>query len=202
MSDWLERELARGLAPMAAPDVLKIRLGFAPAARWEFPRMALALAAAVVMMIGGGYAASRTAALDSREFAARELCGAETAEFASTDPVAIAPWLPKELHNEAPHREALHREAGLETPLRPLDDVHLTGVPLTGVPLAGARLIRRRSVPVAALGSQVIAGRATLLVAHAGSAVAGTHNGTPGFQMPAHALAATPEAGCLPCHSL
>jgi hypothetical protein len=184
MSDWLERELARGLAPVAAPDVLKIRLGFAPARRWEFPRVALAVAAAVVMIIGGGYAASRTAALDSRELAARELCTAETAELASSDPVAIAPWL----HREALHREALHREDGLEIPLRPVDGVHLTG----------ARLTRRRGVPVAAPGVQVIAGKATILVAHAGSAV----QGTPGFQMPAHALAATPEAGCLLCHSL
>jgi hypothetical protein len=182
MSDWLERELARGLAPVAAPDVLKIRLGFAPARRWEFPRVALALAAAVVMIIGGGYAASRTAALDSRELAARELCGAQTVEFASTDPVAIASWLHKELHKE------LHRTSGVEISLRPVDGVHLTG----------ARLIRRRGVPVAAIGFQVNAGKATVLVAHAGSAVAGT----PGFEMPGQALAASPEPGCLLCHSL
>ena len=182
MSDWLERELARGLAPVAAPEILKIRLGFAPARRWEFPRVALAVAAAVVMIIGGGYAASRTAALDSRELAARELCGAETVEFASTDPVAIAAWLHKELHKE------LHREGGVEIPLRPVEGVHLTG----------ARLIRRHGVRVAAVSLQVRAGNATVLVARAGSAV----GGTPGFEMPGHALAATTEAGCLACHSL
>jgi hypothetical protein len=70
MSDWLERELSRALAPVAAPDALRIRLGFAPAKRWVFPRVALAVAAAVVMIIGGGYAASRTAALDLRREAA------------------------------------------------------------------------------------------------------------------------------------
>jgi len=68
MSDWpeeeLARELARALTPVAAPRILRIRLGFAPAKRWEFPRVALAVAAAVVMIIGGGYAASRTATLD------------------------------------------------------------------------------------------------------------------------------------------
>ncbi len=66
MSDWLERELARGLAPAAAPDALAVRLGFGRAKRREFPRVALAIAAAIVMIIGAGYAAGRTAALDLR----------------------------------------------------------------------------------------------------------------------------------------
>jgi hypothetical protein len=66
MSDWLERELARDLAPVVAPPMLAIRLGLAPAQRWVFPRMALAVAAAVVLVIGGAYAAGRTAALDLR----------------------------------------------------------------------------------------------------------------------------------------
>jgi hypothetical protein len=66
MSDWLERELARGLTPVAAPLTLGTRLGFAPAKRWELPRMALAVAAAVILVIGGSYAASRTEALDLR----------------------------------------------------------------------------------------------------------------------------------------
>ena len=73
MSDWLERELARGLAPVAAPEALRIRLGLAPAKRWVFPRVALAVAAAVVLIIGAGYAAGRTAALDLRQTEAREL---------------------------------------------------------------------------------------------------------------------------------
>jgi hypothetical protein len=66
MSDWLERELARGLAPVVAPEALGTRLGLAPAKRWEVPRLALAVAAAVVLVIGGSYAASRTEALDLR----------------------------------------------------------------------------------------------------------------------------------------
>ena len=66
MPDWLERELARGLAPVATPDALGARLGLAPAKRWELPRLALAVAAAVVIVIGGSYAASRTEALDLR----------------------------------------------------------------------------------------------------------------------------------------
>ena len=69
MSDWLERELGRELAPVAAPEALGTRLGFAPAKRWEFPRLALAVAAAVVLVIGGSYAASRTEALDLRRAA-------------------------------------------------------------------------------------------------------------------------------------
>ena len=66
MSDWLERELASGLAPVAAPEALGTSLGFARAKRWEVPRLALAVAAAVVLVIGGSYAASRTEALDLR----------------------------------------------------------------------------------------------------------------------------------------
>jgi hypothetical protein len=66
MSDWLERELARGLAPVAAPESLGVRLGFERARRREFPRVALAIAAAIVMIIGAGYAAGRTSALDLR----------------------------------------------------------------------------------------------------------------------------------------
>jgi hypothetical protein len=66
MSDWLERDLARGLAPVAAPEALGTRLGLAPAKRWEVPRLALTVAAAVVLVIGGSYAASRTEALDLR----------------------------------------------------------------------------------------------------------------------------------------
>src|ERR1022692_1978353 len=69
MSDWLERELGRELAPVAAPEALGTRLGFAPAKRWEIPRLALAVAAAVVLVIGGSFAASRTEALDLRRAA-------------------------------------------------------------------------------------------------------------------------------------
>ena len=60
MSDWLERELARGLAPVAAPEALRIRLGLARAKRRAFPRVALTVAAAVALIIGGSVAAGRT----------------------------------------------------------------------------------------------------------------------------------------------
>ena len=77
MSDWLERELGRELAPVAAPEALGTRLGFAPAKRWEVPRLALAVAAAVVLVIGGSYAASRTEALDLRRAAGVSIRPAE-----------------------------------------------------------------------------------------------------------------------------
>src|ERR1035441_7697886 len=57
MSDWPERELGRELARVSAPEALGTRLGFTRAKRWEFPRLALAVAAAVVLVIGGSYAA-------------------------------------------------------------------------------------------------------------------------------------------------
>ena len=69
MSDWLERELTRGLAPVAAPEALRIRLGLAPVRRRVFPRVALTVAAAVVFIIGASVAAGRTAALDLRSAA-------------------------------------------------------------------------------------------------------------------------------------
>jgi hypothetical protein len=69
MSDWLERELARGLAPVAAPEALRIRLGLAPARRRKLPRVALSVAAAVTLIIGASVAAGRTAALDLRSAA-------------------------------------------------------------------------------------------------------------------------------------
>ena len=77
MSDWLERELGRELTREAAPDALGIRLGFAPVKRWEVPRLALAMAAAVVLVIGGSYAASRTEALDLRRTAGVSIRPAE-----------------------------------------------------------------------------------------------------------------------------
>jgi hypothetical protein len=77
MSNWLERELGRELTREAAPDALGIRLGFAPVKCWEVPRLALAVAAAVVLVIGGSYAASRTEALDLRRTAGVSIRPAE-----------------------------------------------------------------------------------------------------------------------------
>ena len=165
MSDWLERELARELAPVAAPGILGVRLGFAPAERREFPRALLAVAAAVVLVIVGGYAAGRTAALDLRQLAARELRGARTAEFAATHPAAVAARLRREFP--------------------PLAE---------GVPSAGTRLVRCDG----GADIRVPAGRAMVLLAHAGSAI----EGNPTFEVGSTALAVAPEAGCHLCHSL
>jgi hypothetical protein len=82
MSDWLERELSRALAPVAAPDGLRVRLGLAPANHREFPRMMIAVATAVLVIIGGGYAASQSAALDLRRESAVGLRPAEAGERA------------------------------------------------------------------------------------------------------------------------
>jgi hypothetical protein len=70
MSEWLEREIAREMAPVTAPDVLGARLGLRPSRRREWPRMMLALAAAVVVLIAGGYAAGRTNSRDLHQVAA------------------------------------------------------------------------------------------------------------------------------------
>ena len=60
MSDWLTEQLSQHLAPVRAPEELAVRLGFARAKRHQAPRMAVAIAAAVVMM-AGGLAANREA---------------------------------------------------------------------------------------------------------------------------------------------
>lgn len=88
MSDWLERELTRGLPPLTAPDALKIRLGLAPAPRRELPRGVLAVAAAVVMIIGGGYAAGRSSALDLRQNSARSLRFPKNVELVAFNPAS------------------------------------------------------------------------------------------------------------------
>jgi len=80
MSDWLERELSKDLAPVVAPQELGVRLGFAKAKRRVFPRTAFAVAAGIVMMMAGGVAASREARNGE-------------VEFVSVDRGAIAVWL-------------------------------------------------------------------------------------------------------------
>ena len=77
MSDWLEGQLAQHLKPVSAPAELGVRLGFAHAERRQFPRMAVAVAAAVVMM-AGGLAANR------------EARNGEVVEFVSADRGAIS----------------------------------------------------------------------------------------------------------------
>ncbi len=69
MSDWLERELAREMAPVEAPEALGTRLGLTAGKRSPFQGLGLAVAAAVVLVIGGSFAASRTEALDLRQAA-------------------------------------------------------------------------------------------------------------------------------------
>src|SRR5215475_621344 len=77
MSDWLENQLTQHLKPVTAPDELGIRLGFVRGKRHQFPRMVVALAAAVVMM-AGGLAANREARIG------------EAVEFVSADRGAIS----------------------------------------------------------------------------------------------------------------
>jgi hypothetical protein len=60
MSDWLEEQLSRQLSPVKAPEELGVRLGMARRKGHQFPRMLVAVAAAVVMM-AGGLAANREA---------------------------------------------------------------------------------------------------------------------------------------------
>src|SRR4051794_9722327 len=130
MSDWLEGQLSQHLSPVTAPEELRVRLGLARAKRREFPRMLLAVAATVVMMMAGGLAASRTTPLDLQQVAAEELRNVEAVEFVSADPGAISVWL--------------GHAAGVVVPLRAAAEAD-------GVRFVGARVIRRQNVKVAAV---------------------------------------------------
>jgi hypothetical protein len=172
MSDWLEGELSRHMRPVTAPGELRVRLGLAPAKRREFPRMVLAVAAAVVMMMAGSVAASRTAVLDLRQVAADSARSGEPLEFVSSDPGAISVWL--------------GHAAGVVVPLRASD----------GVRFLGARVIRQHGVKVAAVEFRKGSDRATVLVARAGSA-----EGPAACKSKRNAIL-SPDAGCVLCHTL
>ncbi|MEO8369216.1 MAG: hypothetical protein ABI806_08455 [Candidatus Solibacter sp.] len=105
MSDWLERELARGLGGVKAPDALGERLGFTRTAQREFRGAVLAVAAGVCLIVAGGYAASRSHALDLYRAPAREAA----VQLAANRPVSLVSW----------NRGALRCDggAGLNVPL-------------------------------------------------------------------------------------
>ena len=159
MSDWLDRKLAQDLPPVAAPHALGTRLGFAPAKRGDLSRAALTVAAAAVLLIGGGYTAARTAALGLRRFSADQRVSQQTRR--SGGRVDAALWR--------------LRQSGADISL----------VAANGAPPAAFGLLRCDGG--AGMRPQVTAGKATVLLAHAGSA---------------HPLYAAPEAGCHLCHNL
>jgi hypothetical protein len=105
MSDWLERELTRGLGRVNAPDALGERLGFTRPAPREFRGAVLAVAAGVCMIVAGGYAASRSHALDLY----RAPRGEATVQLASNRPVSLVSWNRGELRCDG--------GAGLNAPL-------------------------------------------------------------------------------------
>jgi hypothetical protein len=92
MSDWLERELVRGLGKVNAPDALGERLGFTRTPPREFRGAVLAVAAAVCMIVAGGYAASRSHALDLYRSPEREAAVNRPLELASSRPVSLVSW--------------------------------------------------------------------------------------------------------------
>jgi hypothetical protein len=68
-ADWLKVELERELAPASAPEALGERLGLRAVRRREWPRL-VAIAAGVVILIAGGFAAGRTTSRDLHQMAA------------------------------------------------------------------------------------------------------------------------------------
>jgi len=92
MSDWLERELASGLGRVDAPGALGERLGFSRPAPREFRGAVFAIAAAVCLIVAGGYAASRTRALDLYRAPGREIAVNQTLQLASFRQVSPVSW--------------------------------------------------------------------------------------------------------------
>ena len=115
MSDWLERELGRGLGKVNAPDALGQRLGFTRAAPREIRGAALAVAAVLCMIAAGGYAASRSHALDLYRSQDRIIAANPTLEMASSRPVSLVSWVRGESGNRSLRCDG---GAGLTVPLR------------------------------------------------------------------------------------
>ena len=92
MSDWLERELARGLTRVNAPEALGERLGLVRPTRSEFRGALVAVAAAVMVIVGGGYAAGQSTNLDLYRFTARDLAAAQPVEVASSQILSRVSW--------------------------------------------------------------------------------------------------------------
>ncbi|MEO8597036.1 MAG: hypothetical protein ABI759_27205 [Candidatus Solibacter sp.] len=120
MSDWLERELARGLTKVPVPDALGERLGLVrPRQRSEVRGAFLAVAAAVFVIVAGGYAASQPA-LDLYRFTAHDAAAGRPIELASARTVSLVSWNPR----EGNPREGANRPlscdggAGVSVPLR------------------------------------------------------------------------------------
>jgi len=91
MSDWLERELARGLTRVPAPEALGERLGLVRPSRSEFRGAVLAVAAAILAIVGGGYAGQSTK-LDLYRFTERDLAAVQPIELASAHSVSRVSW--------------------------------------------------------------------------------------------------------------
>src|SRR4051812_26965111 len=93
MSDWLERELARGLTRVSAPEALGERLGLVVRpSRGEFRGALAAIAAAVMVIVGGGYAAGQSTTLDLYRYTARDLAAAQPIELASAQTISRVSW--------------------------------------------------------------------------------------------------------------
>ena len=99
LQDGLQEELGRHLTPVVAPEELRVRLGFAPAPRRAFPRILLAVAAAVVMM-AGGLAANR------------EARNGEAVEFVAANSGAVSVWLGHEAGAGGERRATHPSDAG------------------------------------------------------------------------------------------
>jgi hypothetical protein len=92
MSDWLERELARGLTRVNAPEALGERLGLVRPMRSEYRGALAAVAAAVMIIVGGGYAAGQSTSLNLYRFMERDLAAGNPVELASAQTISRVSW--------------------------------------------------------------------------------------------------------------
>jgi hypothetical protein len=195
---WVEKELARQLRPVAAPDDLWDRIeerrNARPERRLRWP--AWPIAAALMLAAGAAAIWQIGAPQTMEELAVRELRDSGRLDFRSEDPGQIRSWV----RAKAGMDVELPRSAGRE------------------IRLVGCRMMTRRGAPVVAIAYRVAGDAATLLVSSTGEKVGSTaHRFAPaewsrgarifswtmGARQYTIACAAPrePEAACLLCHS-
>jgi hypothetical protein len=163
LAPWLDMELARQLAPVAAPESLwdridepdRIHQPRVPRSARPVRRMLWPIAAALILMASGGIAwrigLARDPGVEMARLAEHEL-SASSLDFRSSDPMAIRSWVKAKVNVDIDLPE---------------------GSPT--VQLLGARMIQFKGTPVAAVAYRVGADAAALLVMKKRSAATSKH---------------------------
>jgi anti-sigma factor RsiW len=185
MSEWLELELAQGLAPVSAPDDLWERIQEGRpverhfAARWPIAAMlTVGVAAATLWLVAHG----QEPVIDLARLAGEQINVPAALELRSSDSAEIGKWI--------------SRQTGISVTLPAR----------TAAQFSGARMITRSGVRIAAVNYTIDGEAATLLVTRTGAPADSAHGrlswSAGGLS---YALACSnrehPEIACLLCHT-